>query len=394
MAESRPTRILVMEDDAGLARLLQKRLERRGYLVDLAYDGEEGLATYNAASHDIVVTDQVMPICTGLDVIRILADRGPLPPMIMITGTGSERIAVEAMRMGARDYLVKDVDGGYLDLLPAVIEQVLQQQRLVEEKLRAEEGLRQYAADLEKRNEELDAFAHTVAHDLKNPLSVIIGSAELLEDGGIEISEEDRSDCLHIISDGGRMMSNIIDELLLLASVRKMEEVETGPLDMASIVTAAQGRLAGLIEEYEAEVVLPEAWPVAVSYGPWVEEVWVNYLSNALKYGGQPPRVELGAGSPSSPPASGGEVEGEMVRFWVRDNGYGLTPEEQARLFTPFTRLDQVQVKGHGLGLSIVRRIVEKLGGQVGIESQLGRGSVFSFSLPGVSDGDRIHSFG
>ena len=95
-------------------------------------------------------------------------------------------------------------------------------------------------------------------------------------------------------------------------------------------------------------------------------------MSNALKYGGQPPRVELGAT----------EQEDGTVRFWVRDNGHGLTPEEQARLFTPFTRLDQVSAKGHGLGLSIVRRIVEKMGGQVGVESQVGQGSTFVFTLP------------
>ena len=74
-----------------------------------------------------------------------------------------------------------------------------------------------------------------------------------------------------------------------------------------------------------------------------------------------------------------------MIRFWVRDNGDGLTPEEQARLFTPFTRLDQVRAKGHGLGLSIVKRIVDKLGGQVRVESEVGQGSVFSFTLPSIA---------
>jgi two-component system sensor histidine kinase/response regulator len=74
-----------------------------------------------------------------------------------------------------------------------------------------------------------------------------------------------------------------------------------------------------------------------------------------------------------------------MVRFWVRDNGPGITPEAQSRLFTPFTRLDQVSIQGHGLGLSIVRRIVEKLGGQVGVESQVRQGSVFSFTLPSAA---------
>ena len=146
MSESEPIHILLMEDDPGLARLLQKRLERQGYLVDLAYDGEEGLAMYDAASYDIVILDQVMPVYSGLDVIRILAGRGALPPMIMVTGIGSEQIAVEAMKLGARDYIVKDVNGGYLDLLPTVIEQVLHQQRVIEERQRALEALRESEA--------------------------------------------------------------------------------------------------------------------------------------------------------------------------------------------------------------------------------------------------------
>jgi signal transduction histidine kinase len=169
-------------------------------------------------------------------------------------------------------------------------------------------------------------------------------------------------------------MSNIIDELLLMAGLREVE-AELVPLDMESIVDEALGRLSYMIEEYQAEVVLPESWPVVLGHAAWVEEVWVNYLSNALKYGGRPPRVELGAVEQV------GGATGTMVRFWVRDNGLGLTFEEQERLFTPGTRLDQVRAKGHGLGLSIARRIVEKLGGRWGVESEVGQGSTFSFTL-------------
>jgi len=249
----------------------------------------------------------------------------------------------------------------------------------------SEEALVQYAVELQARNEELDAFAHTVAHDLKNPLGLVIGFAEALRDGHATISEEELLRYLHKIARSGRKIGDIVDELLLLAGVRQME-VEMRPLDMASIVAEAQQRLTPMIEEYQAEIVLPAAWPVALGYGPWVEEVWVNYLSNAIKYGGQPPHMELGAET-LSPSASsiGGEGKEGMVRFWIHDNGPGLTPEEQARLFTPFTRLDQVRAKGHGLGLSIVRRIVEKLGGQVGVKSKVGQGSVFYFTLPGTA---------
>jgi PAS domain S-box-containing protein len=240
----------------------------------------------------------------------------------------------------------------------------------------AEEALQRYAAELEQRNEELDAFAHTVAHDLHNPLSVIVGFADTLQEDFAAIPRERFNEYLETIARNGRTMSNIIDELLLLAGVRLME-VEMDPIDMVWVAAEAQQRLAYMVQQYRANVILPpeESWPVAVGYAPWVEEVWVNYISNAIKYGGSPPRVELG----------GTEQADGMMRFWVRDNGRGLTLEEQERLFIPFTRLDRVRAKGHGLGLSVVRRIVERLGGQVGVESATGQGSVFYFTLPGTA---------
>ena len=128
-------RILLMEDDAGLARLCRKTLERAGYVVDVAADGEEGLAMYNAALHDVVALDQVMPVYDGLEVIRRLSALGPLPPIVMVTGAGSERTAVEAMKLGAYDYVIKDAEAVYLDLLPAVIDQAIRRQR-VEERVR------------------------------------------------------------------------------------------------------------------------------------------------------------------------------------------------------------------------------------------------------------------
>jgi signal transduction histidine kinase/CheY-like chemotaxis protein len=241
----------------------------------------------------------------------------------------------------------------------------------------AEDALRQRSAELQARNEELDAFAHTVAHDLQNPLSMIIGFADVLEQRYTTLPTEDVEHSLGTIVRSGRKMSKIIHELLLLSSVRGID-VDVQPLDMPRIVTEARLRLARPIQEHQAEIVLPEVWPKALGHAPWIEEVWVNYLSNAINYGGCPPRVELGAAvqaGGSTPPA---------VRFWIRDNGPGLTPEEQAQLFVPFTRLAQGKAKGLGLGLSIVRRIVNKLGGEVGIESDgvPGQGSLFFFTLP------------
>ncbi len=234
-------------------------------------------------------------------------------------------------------------------------------------------------AEREQLIAELEAFSHTVAHDLKSPLNALVGYAEeLVED--LEMMSADEIDHVYrAILRVGRKMSNIVDELLLLANVRRLDNARAlemcKPLEMEQIVQEARERLVRIIEDCRAEIVLPDAWPAASGYGPWVEEVWVNYLSNAIKYSSEytpTPRIELGA-----------EAEkGGKVRFWVRDNGPGIAPEDQEKLFMPFTRLHRTRAEGHGLGLSIVQRIVEKLGGEVGVESTLGEGSTFSFTLP------------
>jgi diguanylate cyclase (GGDEF)-like protein/PAS domain S-box-containing protein len=134
MSETPSTRILYMEDDAGLARLLKKRLERSSYLVDLAGNGEEGLSLLAGGNYSAVLIDYEMPVLGGIEVMRRLAEQQQAPPVIMLTGNGNEKVAVEAMKLGAADYLVKDVEMGYLELLPMVIEQVLQRERLLGER--------------------------------------------------------------------------------------------------------------------------------------------------------------------------------------------------------------------------------------------------------------------
>jgi signal transduction histidine kinase len=242
----------------------------------------------------------------------------------------------------------------------------------ITERRRAEDSLRQRTAELQSVNEELAAFAHTVAHDLKAPLSLITGYSGLLEDECDTLPLEELRLHLRTIAESSYRMGGIIDELLLLATVRRGEEVPVGPLEMTRIVAAARERLTLMIGKHQAEITIPDSFPVAVGHGAWVEAVWANYLSNAIKYGGRPPRVEIGATEQSD----------GTVRFWVRDNGSGLAPDEQEQLFTPFTRLDNVRASGHGLGLSIVQHVVDLLGGEVGVESELDQGSLFYFTLP------------
>lgn len=235
---------------------------------------------------------------------------------------------------------------------------------------RAEQRQREYARELEARNSELDAYAHTVAHDLKNPISIVLGHAVYLNEVLVQPSPDELQRSLVAITQSAEKATHIIDELLLLAGVRQ-QAVRPVPLDMGAIVEEAERRLAHLVRETGAELRRPAQWPQALGHAPWIEEVWVNYLSNALKYGGCPPVVEVGADL---------QCDG-LVRFWVRDNGRGLSPDEQAQLFVPFARLDHHRAAGNGLGLSIVRRIIDKLGGEVGVESVVGQGTTFYFAL-------------
>jgi signal transduction histidine kinase len=231
--------------------------------------------------------------------------------------------------------------------------------------------LERTARELEERNRALDAFSHTVAHDLKAPLTSLLGFAGLsLSQPGSRSPEELQADMRRILSIGHKMHA-IVSELLLLAEVRKAE-VETTVLETASIVAEVRDRLATEIESTGATIVEPETWPRAMGHRPWIEQVWANLVGNALRYGGRPPRITLSAGV---------EPDG-MVRFTVADQGPGIRDEVRRELFVPFGRARESSAGGHGLGLSIVRDIVSRFGGRVSVSSTPGQGASFSFTLP------------
>ena len=230
--------------------------------------------------------------------------------------------------------------------------------------------------EIEKRErliDDLDAFAHTVAHDLRNSLSSIFSASEIMEE---LIKQNDKnllSELSNLINLSANKSIQITHELLLLATTDKTQ-VERNQLDMATIFNEAKMQFADLIKNSNAQITEPSEWPQAIGYAPWIEEVWTNYLSNAIKYGGTPPIIEVGADV---------LFNGNVV-FWIKDNGKGLTEEEQKMLFKNFVRLDPQKADGYGLGLSIVKKITEKLGGLAGVESKgNGEGSKFYFTLPG-----------
>lgn len=151
MSPPPPIRILIMDDDPGQARLAQRTLERAGYVVEVATDGESGLHRHAATPYDVLLVDHRMPGKGGLEVLQALGTAELRPPVIMVTGHGDEAVAVEAMKLGASDYAVKDVEGRYLTLLPTVVTRALHQQQLVMQKLHAEATLQETLATLEMR---------------------------------------------------------------------------------------------------------------------------------------------------------------------------------------------------------------------------------------------------
>ena len=267
--------------------------------------------------------------------------------------------------------VVNKHDGVFDEEDLAVAESLAASASIAIENARLVETLQHQKQDLQAQNEELDAFAHTVAHNLKSPLSRLAGFAELLLINEGHFTEAEKQNVNQRIINNAYRMNNIVDELLLLSSVRKAD-VTLRPLSMPDIIDSTLDRIQHLIEEHQATIILPETWPAAMGHAQWIEEVWENYLTNALKYGGAPPVIGVGAQ----------KIERNMIQFWVRDNGEGIPAEQQQFLFTPFTRLSEVRISGYGLGLSIVQRIIRKLGGAVGVESEVGDGSVFFFTLP------------
>ncbi len=372
----RTIHVLLVEDNPGDARLIRRMLadagagsaESQPFDVTCVDTLAGGVHSVHADGSDVILLDLSLPDSQGLNTLASMQAAAPAVPVVVLTGLADASAALAAVQNGAQDYLVK----GHVD--PYALSNSI---RYARERKQLLEALREYSGNLEERNAELDAFAHTVAHDLKNQVFTVAGNAELLLDKQAPPPPAEQEEMLRDILRSAQKMSQVIQELLLLAQVRR-SDVIVAEIDMRVVLAEVQARVWPLLEETGGELIVhgAEQWLGACGYAPWVEEIWYNYICNALKYGGQPPRVELGAE----------HADEQRVCFWVRDNGPGLSAEQMARLFVEFTRVGDggqaSPLPGHGLGLSIVKRIMDKLGGDVGVQSQPGAGSVFRFYLP------------
>jgi signal transduction histidine kinase len=363
-----PVSILIVDDEAPQMRAICDTLKDHGYAAMGFTSGVEALAEVRPGRFSLLLADMTMPAMDGITLLQTAIARDPDLVGIIMTGAGTIASAVEAMKAGAFDYLLKPFK---LSVILPVLARALAMRRLRLENADLQQRVRERTAELEAANAELETFSYSISHDLRAPLRAINGFSDMLvSDHGALLPAEARRLLERIVANAGRMDQLILD-LLRFSRIGRQSLVRA-PVDMAALV-------AEVVEEQRRE----DPGPAEVRIGDLppcsadpslVRQVWVNLISNAIKYS-RPvaqPVIEVGC------TRDGGEDI-----YQVRDNGVGFDPAFADRLFGVFSRLhtDQ-QFAGTGVGLSIVRRIVQRHGGRIWAEAQVDQGATFRFTLP------------
>jgi len=361
--------ILIVEDDGILVAQLQDRLTGLGYTVLEPVDsGEAAIAAVKAQPPDIVLMDIMlagaMDGITAAGRIQSTADI----PIVYLTGYSQDLLLQQAKVTAPYGYLVKPVSEREL---AATLEMGLYRHTLDRRLRESEEEIRRKAKELQEKNDELTRFTHAVSHDLRSPLVTIQTFQGHLER---DLRSQDAARVekdLGYIRNAADKMGRLLDEIRRLSRVgRIMNPSEEAPLQ--AIVKEALDLVAGRITGRGVRVDLTEEPVVLYGDRTRLVEVFMNLVDNAVKFMGdeQAPRVEIGM-----------EQAGEELVLHVRDNGIGIDPQVQPLLFGMFHKLDP-ETEGEGIGLALVRRIVELHGGRIWVESEgLGKGTTFRFTL-------------
>jgi len=339
----------------------------------LIIDGGKRIADYNPAMKKLIGLEDKNLIGKSVDEIfpmwrKMIKQIGEEPVFqTIISLEVHDKMCYFDLQSSSMDH--DKQSNGRLIILKDVSSRIMAEEEITETHIRLINEIQ----EKERLIYDLDSFSHTVAHDLKGMLSAIVSASNIIKFSIDDMSKDELLEINDLIGQSATKTIHITTELLTLASVRQ-EEIRRTPVHMQKVVNESVSRLEVSIREKNASIKLPEVWPEVLGHEAWLEEVWLNYISNAIKYGGTPPVIQLGSDI----------LPDDWVKFWIKDNGKGLSQDEIALLFNKFTRLDTMRAEGHGLGLSIVKRIIEKLNGEVGVESQNipGDGSVFYFILP------------
>ena len=361
--------LLIVDDEPASMRALCDTLEYEGYRTYGYTSAADALAAMRERSFDLLLADLQMPGTNGIDLMKSAQLIDPTLVAVIMTGHGALETAVAAMKAGALDYIQKPIK--LATALP-VLERALAVRQLRIEKKRLEENVRERTEELKIANRELEAFSYSVSHDLRAPLRAVSSFTQaLLSEHVASLNEEGRR-LLQNVNAGAAHMDRLITDLLRLSQLNR-QELHRQPVRFSAVVGGIIENMAGELAGRDIEFVVADfpTWQVDAGL---LQQVFVNLISNAIKFTRDraKARVEIGY-----------RMNGTTLVCFVKDNGVGFNVKYMNKLFGVFQRLHSTdQFEGTGVGLSIVRRIVERHGGTVWVDGAQDQGATFYFSLP------------
>ncbi|MEE8413317.1 MAG: ATP-binding protein, partial [Dehalococcoidales bacterium] len=334
-----------------------------GYEVNTARNGMEALEKVNETPPDIILLDIIMPKMDGFEVARRLKEdeETKIIPIVMVTALHGVEDRVKALEAGANDFLTKPVDKTELK---ARVSSLLQVKAYYDYMLN-------YQEELSRSNEELEQFAYVTSHDLREPLRMMTSFAQALDKRYKDKLDQTADEYIQFIVDGANRMQTLIDDILTYSRVTTRTS-PFEPVEMEKILRDTQVNLKVAAEEAKAKITHDPLPVIGADYSQ-MGQVMQNLIGNAIKFiEGESPAIHISA-----------RQEGEKWIFSVKDNGIGIDPELFDRMFDLFKRLHpQDKYPGTGVGLAVTKKIVQRHGGQIWVESQPGEGSTFYFSIP------------
>ncbi len=361
-----PIHVLLVEDNPADVYLLQKflvKIEKGEFELVRVEQLNEAIACLHERHFDVILLDLSLPDSQGLETVKQIRAHTHDSPIVVLTGLDDEDIAVDALREGAQDYLVKG------DIRPhslgRAIHYAIQRQQILDR-------LQQVNEELSRSNQDLEQFAYVVSHDLQQPLQTILGFAQLLESRYQEQLDEKAVQYLAHIIKSSKRMGELIKDLLAYSRIQLSLALDTA-IDANEAVKVALSNLQGAIDQNQATIISGLLPTVAVEK-VYLTQLFQNLISNSLKYRHphETPCIQISVAE-----------QGAYWCFGIHDNGMGIEAEDRERIFRMFQRgVTAHHSEGTGIGLAICKKIVESYGGHIWVESQLGKWSEFFFTLP------------
>ena len=369
--------ILIVDDMPSNLGVLTSHLEQQGYTAVVAQGGEEGVERAEFVRPDLILLDVMMPGVDGFEACRRLKTN-PVTrdiPVIFMTALTDTTDKLTGFAVGAVDYVTKPLNGAeVLARIKTHLALYSLRRRLAEqnERLQQEIAAREETqAALLRSNAELEQLAYVASHDMQEPLRMVASYLQLVAQRYKGQLDADADEFIGFAVDGAKRMQALINDLLAYSRVgTRARPFE--PTDCNKVMQTALANLGVAIVESGAQITHDEL-PTVMGDSSQLVQLFQNLIGNAIKFRGtEPMRVHVGA-----------EADDGHWQFSVRDNGIGIAPEYHQRIFVMFQRLHgRTEYPGTGIGLAICKKIVERHGGTVWVESQPGQGSTFKFTIP------------